>query len=134
MNPYDPIDNRPEDQPPPFIEDDGPRTQPAYTPPPPYQRPQTPPPYSAPRQTDQDSNIPGLLGFIFALLTFLGAPMPFLGIFSWLAGLVLSCVGLSRRPKGFAIAGLCISLFTLLLVIVLISSFGFLILGLEGIS
>lgn len=63
------------------------------------------------RPPQQSDNVCGLLGFIFALVAFLGwFGGPIIGGALWLAGLVLSIIGMSRRPKGLATAGLIISL------------------------
>ena len=69
--------------------------------------------------TQKSSNGIGIAGFILALLalllsvpTLLSVWYPILWIptlICWLLGLIFSCIGLARRPKGLAIAGLIIS-------------------------
>ncbi|MCL2561561.1 MAG: hypothetical protein FWE10_04495 [Rikenellaceae bacterium] len=68
------------------------------------------------------SNGLGTAGFVCALIALVLCWVPVLGWILWLVGLVLSCVGLSKRPKGLAIAGLVISLFVLLLLILVMGA------------
>lgn len=51
----------------------------------------------------------GLAGFILSLVTLVGWMFPFAGFITWLLGLIFSCIGMSKRPRSFAIAGLIIS-------------------------
>lgn len=69
------------------------------------------------------SNGKGLAGFILSLIgLFLTWTIILAGIspLFWLLGLIFSIIGMFKRPRGFAIAGLIISLLTTLLL------FGFL--------
>jgi len=59
------------------------------------------------------TNSLGLAGFIVSLVSFLTC-----GILAPIA-LILSIIAMFKRPKGFAIAGLVISLFQLLLILVI---------------
>lgn len=52
----------------------------------------------------------GLTGFILSLVTLLGWVFPFAGVITWLFGLIFSCIGMTKQPRGFAVAGLVISL------------------------
>jgi len=64
-----------------------------------------------------ETNSMGLSGFILSIVAFLLFWTPIIGGILWILGLVFSCVGLAKRPKKFAIAGLIISLVGLLVFI-----------------
>ncbi len=66
----------------------------------------------------ENSNGIGTAGFVLALIALFLGWVPFLGWIVWLLGLIFSAVGLSRQPKGLAIAGLVISLIGIVLLIV----------------
>jgi hypothetical protein len=74
-----------------------------------------------------------LIGFILALISLISGFLPTAGWPAWIhvvtwviwgAGLILSFIGIFKHPKGFAIAGLIISLFDIILfcVIIMISA------------
>ncbi len=69
----------------------------------------------------------GTAGFILALLGFFLSWIPILGWIMWLLGLIFSIVGLFKEPKGFAVAGLIISLISLIVLILLVTVFAGLI-------
>ena len=50
--------------------------------------------------------------------------IPVLGWILWLVGLILSIVGIFKKPKGLAIAGLIISVFTVILYVILVFAVG----------
>ena len=77
------------------------------------------------QQQNQTNGI-GTAGFVIALVALFLGWIPFLGWTLWLLGLILSAVGITRNPKGLAIAGLVISLIGIIL---LIAVFGTLIGG-----
>lgn len=64
---------------------------------------------------DRFGNGIGMAGFILAVLAVLCFWIPVLGQVLWLLGLVFSCVGMFRKPKSFAVAGLVLSLAGLVL-------------------
>lgn len=66
----------------------------------------------------------GTAGFVLALLGFLFSWVPFAGWILWLLGLIFSCIGMTRRPRGLAIAGLVISCVALVLLILLLGVLG----------
>ena len=66
----------------------------------------------------EKSNGIGTAGFVLALIAVFLGWVPFLGWIIWLLGLIFSAVGLSRQPKGLAIAGLVMSLIGIVLLIV----------------
>ena len=80
-----------------------------------YHRPECSYPYPA-------SNSMGTAGFVCALIALIFCWVPFFGTIMWLLGLIFSCVGLARRPKGLAIAGLVISLIGLVFLIFVVSA------------
>jgi hypothetical protein len=81
------------------------------TPPPPTQSPYqnyNQPMYNQP--PIQEKNGIGLAGFIISIIAFFLGWIPVFGWILWLLGLIFSTVGIFKKPKGFAIAGLIISL------------------------
>ena len=66
---------------------------------------------------EHKSNGTGTAGFVLALIALFLGWIPVLGWIVWLLGLILSCAGLFKEPKGLAIAGFVISLVDLLLLI-----------------
>ena len=58
-----------------------------------------------------------MAGFVLALIALFLGWVPVLGWVLWLLGLILSFVGIFKKPKGLAIAGLVISLLGLILLI-----------------
>lgn len=70
-----------------------------------------------PMQAAQSTNGIGMAGFILSIAAPFSWSLPSAGWVVWLAGVVLSLVGLSRQPRGFAIAGTIISFVSPLLVI-----------------
>lgn len=75
------------------------------------------------QQAPAASNAMGTAGFIIALVTIFLFWIPVLGWILWLLGLIFSGIGVTRKPKGLAIAGLVISLIGLILLIVIIGLF-----------
>ena len=67
----------------------------------------------------QQRNGIGLTGFIMSLLCLVTSWAPIVNIVMWILGFVFSAVGLFKKPKGFAIAGMVISLISILLIILL---------------
>lgn len=60
------------------------------------------------------SNGIGTDGFVLALIGFLFFWVPLVGWIAWLLGLILSACGMFKKPRGLAIAGLVISVFSLI--------------------
>lgn len=75
------------------------------------------------QQAPAASNAMGTAGFIIALVTIFLFWIPVLGWILWLLGLIFSGIGVMRKPKGLAIAGLVISLIGLILLIVVLGLF-----------
>ena len=68
-------------------------------------------------QQQNESNGIGTAGFVLALIALFLGWIPVLGWILWILGLILSFVGIFKKPKGFAIAGLIISLLGLILLV-----------------
>ncbi len=68
-------------------------------------------------QPKNESNGTGTAGFVLALIALFLGWIPILGWILWLLGLILSFVGIFKKPKGLAIAGLVISLIGIILLI-----------------
>ena len=68
----------------------------------------------------QKTNGIGLAGFIISLLCLLGFWVPVANWIMWIIGLIFSLIGVFKKPRGFAIAGLCISLASLLMILVVL--------------
>ena len=68
-------------------------------------------------QTAKESNGIGTAGFVLALIALFLGWVPILGWIVWFLGLILSFVGIFRRPKGLSIAGLIISLIDIILLV-----------------
>ena len=69
------------------------------------------------------SNGIGTAGFVLALIALVFCWAPFLNFILWFLGLVLSAIGVFKRPKGLAIAGLCISLIGLIILFAFVGLF-----------
>lgn len=60
----------------------------------------------------KSKNVPGLLGFIFSLVSITTIWIPFIHILAWILlipAFILSIIGIFKRSKGLAIAGLAIA-------------------------
>ncbi len=75
-------------------------------------------------QQVSSSNGIGTAGFILALVALFFGWVPVLGWIAWALGLIFSAIGLSKRPKGLAIAGLVISLVGIILLLVVFAGIG----------
>ena len=68
-------------------------------------------------QEKREVNGIGTAGFILSLVSIFLGWIPFLGWLIWLLGLIFSFVGIFKKPKGLAIAGLVISLLGIILLL-----------------
>ena len=64
------------------------------------------------------SNGLGTAGFVLALLSLILSWAPIVNLVMWFLGLLFSLIGVFKKPKGLAIAGLVISLIDIIIVIV----------------
>ncbi len=99
------------------------------TPPPPYGQQssrQVPPQYTQPYYNQPQpsrSNGLGITGFVLSLLALLLGWVPLLGWIIWLLGLIFSLIGIFRKPRGLAIAGLLLSLLALIVILYMTGTF-----------
>ena len=91
----------------------------------------TPPPYESRNKEQQDKpvtnvyvqnvvqspqkNSLGTAGFVLSLVALLVGWVPVLGWIVWILGAIFSGIGIFRKPRGLAIAGVCISFFWLII-------------------
>lgn len=71
-------------------------------------------------QPQRETNSMGTAGFVLSIITVIIGWLPYFGWAIWLMAVVFSCIGMSRRPRGLAIAGLIITMALPLLLIILI--------------
>ncbi|KAB1159984.1 hypothetical protein F7018_06635 [Tenacibaculum aiptasiae] len=67
----------------------------------------------------KETNGIGIAGFVLAIISLFLGWIPFFGWFLWSFGLILSFIGIFKKPKGLAIAGLIISLIGFILWVLL---------------
>ncbi|MBP5572519.1 MAG: hypothetical protein J6X39_07615 [Bacteroidales bacterium] len=79
----------------------------------------------------QEKNGMGIAGFVLAMVALFSSWVPFARWIVWLLGLIFSLIGLGKQPKGFAVAGLIISLIGLALIVMIIV-LGVAVLGVLG--
>lgn len=65
----------------------------------------------------QKSNGIGTAGFIISLLAFVFCWVPVLDFILWFLGALFSFIGIFKKPKGFAIAGLIISFIGIIVIV-----------------
>lgn len=89
-------------------------------------RPHYRPPYNPymPPPPSNSTNTMGILGFIFSLLGLFIGFIPIFGWIIWVLGLVFSCIGLGRRPRALAVAGLIISVAVVAILVVFAAIIG----------
>ena len=74
------------------------------------------------QQEQRKTNGLGTAGFVLALIVFIFCWIPGLDFILWLLGLLFSLIGVFKAPRGLAIAGLCISLIGLLVILLIFGS------------
>lgn len=65
----------------------------------------------------KESNGTGTAGFVLSIISLFLGWIPLLGWLLWILGLIFSFIGIFKKPRGFAIAGLIISLIGLILLV-----------------
>lgn len=99
----------------------------------------TPPPYESRNKEQQDKpvtnvyvqnvvqspqkNSLGTAGFVLSLVALLVGWVPVLGWIAWILGAIFSGIGIFRKPRGLAIAGVCISFFWLIIFALIVGVF-----------
>jgi hypothetical protein len=73
------------------------------------------------QQSFQKNGI-GTAGFVLALLGLIFCWVPVLNWILWILGLIFSLVGVFKTPKGLSIAGLCVSLIGIILMLVVLGA------------
>lgn len=74
-------------------------------------------------QTPQVNKNPlGVAGFVLALIGIFLSWVPVLGWILWVLGGLFSVIGLFKKPKGMAIAGVVLTFFDLILLLFVIAS------------
>ena len=87
---------------------------------------QVPPQYSQPYYNQPQpsrSDGLGITGFVLSLLALLLGWVPVIGWIIWLLGLIFSLIGIFRKPRGLAIAGLLLSLLALIVILYMTGTF-----------
>lgn len=59
----------------------------------------------------------GVAGFVLAILGIVFGWVPYLGQIIWLLGLIFSCIGMAKAPRGLAITGFILSFLDLILML-----------------
>ena len=80
--------------------------------------------FQPPIQQPVEKNNIGLTGFILSIVAIVISLVPIVGWLCWLLGLILSIIGLFKKPRGFAIAGLIISLIGFFIMFILLGILG----------
>ena len=78
--------------------------------------------------TSVKGNSIGTAGFVLALLAFVFSWVPVLDWVLWALGAIFSVIGVFKKPKGLAIAGIVISFISIIFIIVVLGA----ILGVVG--
>ena len=117
--------------PPPYGQQSSQQVPPQYqqTPPPQYGQQssrQVPPQYTQPYYNQPQpsrSNGLGVTGFVLSVLALLLGWVPVIGWIVWLLGLIFSLIGIFRKPRGLAIAGLLLSLLAFIVILYMTGTF-----------
>lgn len=80
-------------------------------------------------QVKRETNGIGTAGFVMALIALFFGWVPFFGWLLWVLGLVFSIIGMFKKPRGLAVAGLIISFIGIILLILLFLGIGALVLA-----
>ncbi|WP_206192546.1 DUF2510 domain-containing protein [Scrofimicrobium canadense] len=89
--------------------------------------PQVPVAPGYPMVVRTETNGIGTAGFVLAIIGIVFSWVPLLGWLSWLLGAIFSIIGVFKMPRGFAIAGLVLSFFGVIVLILFLTVFAGLI-------
>lgn len=78
---------------------------------------------------DHRSNGVGTAGFVIALICAFLSWLPGVNFLLWFIGLLLSFIGMFKRPRGLAIVGFIISIIDIILIVALVGAIGGLLSG-----
>lgn len=81
-------------------------------------------------QMENRSNGVGTAGFVIALICACLSWLPGVNFFLWFIGLLLSFIGLFKRPRGLAFVGFLISIFDFILIVLILGAIGGVLSGL----
>ena len=73
-------------------------------------------------RSQNKSNGSGVAGFVLALLGLIFSWIPVLNWILWILGLIFSIIGVTKKPKGLAIAGLIISFIAIIVLIAVVGA------------
>lgn len=90
--------------------------QPAYQP--------TPQQQVVVNQIEHRSNGVGTAGFVIALICACLSWLPGVNVFLWFIGLLLSFIGMFKRPRGLAVVGFFISIIDIILIVAILGAIG----------
>jgi hypothetical protein len=82
------------------------------------------------KQIERKTNGIGTAGFVISLVCTCLSWLPGVNLVLWFIGLLLSFVGMFKRPRGLAIAGFIISIIDFILIVVILGAIGVLLSGL----
>ena len=106
-----------------WLNEQQPPLQPLVTPVQPIVQPQAQP-QAAPVQPARSKNGFGTAGLVLSILGLALFWVPIVDLILWFLGFLFSFIGIFKRPKGKAIAGLVISIVCLVAIIMLFIAFG----------
>lgn len=75
-------------------------------------------------ETEKKGNSMGTAGFVLAILAIVFSWVPVLDFILWFLGALFSFIGVFRKPKGLAIAGLVISFIVIIILVAFIGTIG----------
>lgn len=73
---------------------------------------------------EKKSNGLGTAGFVLALLGFILCWIPVVNVILWFLGVVFSCIGIFKKPRGLAITGLILSFIAFIFTLIVLSIAG----------
>ena len=72
------------------------------------------------QQQPRKSNGMGVAGFVLSLIAMFIGWIPLIGWALWFLGFIFSFIGIFKKPSGLAVAGLIISLVTVVVMVLLV--------------
>lgn len=81
-------------------------------------------------QVEHRSNGVGTAGFVIALICACLSWLPGVNVFLWFIGLLLSFIGIFKRPSGLAVVGFLISIIDIIIIVAILGAIGGVLSGL----